>query len=317
LLEIKFDWEKSKKPVLILASVIVMIFIFGAIKTSSLMAPGEDTIKVAAIIIHPEWGKTTPMEKVFADKMTSPFEKRLSEIESLTKTVASNGAKIASFMEFAMIINEEDHDKLREEFRRISKENDIYLVMSYAYFAKEGKGENKHLLIDNNGEILLDYTKRYLAGIGDIGETGVFIKGPEIIQSVETPYGKITVTVCRDMEMAKYMKQAGEADVDIMFSSAYEWPKAWIPNNPHRAIENGFSLVRTTYNGVSHSQDYNGKILNQMYFEETDSGIMYTDVPTKGVKTLYPRVGKSIGWLSALGLLVLIGFAIKHRKKEN
>ncbi|MFC1965695.1 nitrilase-related carbon-nitrogen hydrolase [Chloroflexota bacterium] len=68
----------------------------------------------------------------------------------------------------------------------------------------------------------------------------------DIFQSADTPYGKIAVSICRDMEMAKYMKQAGKAGVDIMFSSAYEWPKSWVPSNIHRAIENGFSLVRPT-----------------------------------------------------------------------
>jgi len=316
LWEKNFDWKKSKKLVLILSSVVLLIFLFGAIKTSSLMAPGTDTVKVAAIIIHPEGGEAIPMEKVFKDRSTSPFEKRLSKIENLIKTAASNDAKIASFQENAIIINEEDHDKLREEFKRIAQESNIYLTITYAYYAKEGKGENKHLLIDNNGKILLDYTKRYLVGIGDLGETGVFIKGPEIIQSADTPYGKIGLSVCRDMEMAKYIKQAGKAGVDIMFSSAYEWPKSWLPSNIHKAIENGFSLVRPTYNGITHAQDYNGNILNQMDFDETDTGIMYADIPTKGVKTLYPRVGKLIGWLSALGLLILIVFALKNRKKE-
>jgi apolipoprotein N-acyltransferase len=316
LWEIKFDRKKSKKLVLIFSSVVLMIFLFGAIKTSSLMAPGKDTVKVAAIIIHPEWGKTTPMEKVFADKVTSPFEKTLSEIENLVKTAASNNAKIASFMEFTMIIDEEDHDKLQEELSRISQENDIYLSFSYGYYAKEGKGENKHILIDNKGEILIDYSKKYLLGIGDLGETRVFKKGPEILQFADTPYGKISLSVCREMEMEKYMIQAGKAGVDIMFSSAYEWPKTWLPNNLQMAIVNGFSLVRTAYNGVTHSQDYNGNILNQMDFDETDTGIMYTDVPTKGVKTLYPRVGALIGWLSVLGLLILIVFVIINRKKE-
>ena len=245
--------------------------------------------------------------------MTSPFEKTISEIENLIKTAASNDAKIASFMEFAMIIDEEDHEKLQKEFSRISRENDIFMTMNYAYYAKEGKGENKHLLIDNNGEILIDYTKRYLAGMGGIGETGVFRKGPEIIQSADTPYGKIALSVCREMEMEKYMIQAGKAGVDIMFSSAYEWPKTWLPNNLQMAIINGFSLVRVAYNGVSHSQDYNGNILNQMYFEDTDTGIMYADVPTKGVKTLYPRVGKLIGWLSALGLLILLVIVVVQK----
>ena len=65
-----------------------------------------------------------------------------------------------------MIINEEEEVMLREQYQRIAKENGIFLSITYAYFAKEGKGENKHLFIGGDGKILLDYTKRYLLGFG-------------------------------------------------------------------------------------------------------------------------------------------------------
>jgi apolipoprotein N-acyltransferase len=210
-----------------------------------------------------------------------------------------------------MVIDEKDHGRLRAELARIAEENGMYLAFSYGYYS-EPKGENKHVLIDDSGSILIDYAKRYLLGMGDVGETKVFRKGPEILQFADTPYGRITLTVCREMEMEKYMIQAGGAD--IMFSSAYEWPETWLPNNLQMPAVNGFSLVRTAYNGVTHSQDYNGRLLDQMHFEDT-SGIMYTEVPVKGVKTLYSYVGKSIGWLSALGLLVLLVLAVMRRKK--
>lgn len=310
LWEVNFDWKKSKKMVLVLSSVLLTTFIFGVIKTSSQMAPGTDTVKVAAIIIPPEGVMAAPMEKIWSQRVTSPLEKTISEIENRVKTAATNRAKIASFHELAMIIDEEDHDRLREELQRISRDSNIFMTMSYGYYAREGKGENKHLLINSDGEILIDYSKRYLVGIGDLGEKSVFRIGPEIIQWADTPYGRIALSICRDMEMAKYIKQAGKAGVDIMISSAYDWPKAWLPNNTNRPVENGFSFVRVTYNGVTHSQDYNGKILNKMYFEEVGTGIMYTEVPIKGVRTLYPRVGKMIGWLSAIGLLILLVVAV-------
>ena len=306
LWEMGIGLKNSKISALVLSSVVVAAFLFGAIKTSSFVAPGTDTVKIAAIILPQEGVMEAPMEKIWSQRATSPFEKTISEIENRIKTVAADGAKIASFHELAMIINEEDHGKLRMELQRISRDNDIFMTMSYGYYAKEGKGENKHLLISNEGEVLIDYSKRYLVGIGDLGEKSVFRIGAEIIQWADTPYGRIALSICRDMEMAKYIRQAGRAGTDIMISSAYDWPKAWLPNNTHRPVENGFSLVRVTYNGITHSQDYNGKILNKMAFDETDTGIMYTDVPTKGVRTLYPRVGKSIGWLSAIGLLALI-----------
>jgi len=314
--ENKFSLKKTKKLALVFLSIVLLIFLFGAIKTSFIDSQ-SDTVKVAAIIFPPEDGKTVSMEEIFYQKIISPFEKRISEIENLTKIAASNGAKIVSFQEFAMVIYEEDEDKFITKCQEIAKENNVYFSINYAYFAREGKGKNKHSLIDDNGNILLDYTKKYLAGIGDVGETRVFVKGPEIIQSVDTPYGRIGVSICREIDMAKYMKQAGKQNVDIMLSPAYEWPKNLVINYGYmRAIENGFSLVRPTYNGITFAVDFNGNILNQMDFDETEDGIMYADVPTKGVRTLYPHIGDIFGWICVLGLLGLIVFSIINRKKK-
>jgi len=316
LWENNFNWSKNKKIAITFITIVIVIFSFGAFKISS-SSPEQETVKIAAIVLIPEEGDPVSMDQVWVDKLVSPFEERISRIENLTKTVASNDVKIVSFSEFALVIYEEDVGRAREVYQRIAKENDVYLSINYAYYAKEGKGENKHLLIDNNGEILLDYTKRYLFGIGDLGETGVYIKGPEIIQSVDTPYGKIAVSICRDMEFPHYIRQAGRANVDIMFSPAFEWPKGLVIHSVYmRAIENGFSLVRPTFNGITIAADYNGNILNQMDSDETEDGIMYADVPTKGIKTLYSTIGDSFAWLCVLGLLGFIALTIKNRKKK-
>ena len=312
LWENNFNWSKNKKIAITFITIVIVIFSFGAFKISS-SSPEQETVKIAAIVLIPEEGDPVSMDQVWVDKLVSPFEERISRIENLTKTVASNDVKIVSFSEFALVIYEEDVGRAREVYQRIAKENDVYLSINYAYYAKEGKGENKHLLIDNNGEILLDYTKRYLFGIGDLGETGVYIKGPEIIQSVDTPYGKIAVSICRDMEFPHYIRQAGRANVDIMFSPAFEWPKGLVIHSVYmRAIENGFSLVRPTFNGITIAADYNGNILNQMDSDETEDGIMYADVPTKGIKTLYSTIGDSFAWLCVLGLLGFIILKIKN-----
>ena len=68
-----------------------------------------------------------------------------------------------------------------------------------------------------------------------------------------------------------------------------------------RAIENEFSMVRPVYNGFSHA--YNGKILAHMDSDKTEDGIMYADVATKGVRTIYSAIGDLLGWLCVLGFL--------------
>ncbi len=305
--ENKFKWVKIKKIAFVYSAVLLLAFLFGIVKTSSLFNPKPDTVKIAAVVLIPEDGKAILMSGIFESRATSPFNQTISRIAGLTKKAVENGAKIVAFQEFAMVINQEDESRLRAQYKEIAKDNNTFLSITYAYFSKEGKGGNKHLFINGSGEILLDYTKRYLLGLGPFGESGVFNKGPEIIQSVETPYGKIGISICRDMGFPSYLRQAAKDNVDIMLSPSYDWPKsptAWYLTS---TVENGFSFVRPTYNGYSYAADYHGNELAHMDSGQTEEGIMYSDVPVKGINVLYPILGDLLGWLSVVVMLILIG----------
>ena len=313
--EKKFNWGEIKKITLIFLSIFLIIILFGAIKTSSLISHESDSVKIASIVLIPEEGKAVDPEGLFS-KEPSPYEETMSRIEALTKKAALNNAKIVTFQETSIKISEENETKLMGQIKRIAKENDIYFSLSYGVFPEEGKGWNKHVVINNHGEIEIDYSKRYLKGLGDIGETLMYKKGPEVIQATDTPYGRIGVSICRDMEFPPYIRQAGKNKVDIMLNPSYDIPKSTGPSNSLRAIENGFSLVRPVYNGYSYAVDYNGRILAHMDSDKTEDGIMYADVPTKGVKTIYSTIGDSFAWLCVLGLLGFIALTIKNRKKK-
>jgi len=315
--ENQFRWTKVKTPAITYSAVLLLTFLFGIVKTSRLFSPESDTVKIAAVVLIPEDGEAVPMSRIFETRTTSPYEQTVSRIEGLTHKAVENGAQIVSFQEFAMVINQEDVNRLRERYRQIARDNNTFLSVTYAYFSKEGKGENKHLFLDGNGEILLDYTKRYLLGLGSFGEPGVFNKGPEIIQSVETSYGRIGISICKDMAFPSYLKQAARAHVDIMLSPSYDWPKsptAWYLTS---TIENGFSFVRPTYNGYSYAADYNGNELTHMDSDRTDDGIMYADVPVQGIRVLYPVMGDLLGWLSVAAMLILIVWNMIMRRKER
>ncbi len=319
--ENSFQWRKIRWVSAIFLSMVTLVFLFGVIKISS-SDPEPSTVKIAAVVLVPEEGDAVSLEQAWAEKRVSPFEQTVARIAGLVETAALNGAKIVSFQEFAMLINEESEQRLREEYQRIAKEHNVYLSITYAYYAQEGKGENKHLLIDDDGQIRLDYSKRYVSGLAelDLGEAGMYRKGPEILQSVDTPYGRIAVSICRDMEFPHFMRQAGKDGVDIMLSPAYEWPKGLVVHSVYmRGIEYGFSLVRPAYNGITIAQDFNGRILSQMDSEETDDGILYADVPTRGVNTLYTEVGDLLGWGSVLGFLglVLLSVVLSIRRKKE
>jgi apolipoprotein N-acyltransferase len=304
--EQRFQWAKIKKLVIFYPSLILSILVYGWLKTSSFFNPESETVKIAALVLIPEDGQAVLMSRIFESKSTSPYETSMSRIEELTAEAAGSGAAIVTFQEFAMLINQEDENKLRAHYQQIARDNNTYLSISYAYFVENGKGENKHLFIDGDGKILLDYTKRYLVGMGPFGETGVFKKGPEIIQSVETPYGRVGITICRDMSFHSFLRQAANDRVDIMLSPSYDWPKSPAPWYLTSTIENGFSFVRPTYNGYSYAADYHGRVLAHMDSDQTEDGIMYADVPVKGIRVPYPLMGDLLGWLSMAGLLILL-----------
>jgi apolipoprotein N-acyltransferase len=314
--ENQLRWANIRKLAIAYPSVIVSFFLLGWLKTSSLLNPEKETVHIAAVVLIPENGEAVPMSRIFETKATSPYGETLKRIEGLTKKAVEAGARIVSFQEYAMVIHREDEIRLREDYQRIARQNNTYLSITYACFSENDKGENKHIFINGKGEILLDYTKRYLLGLGPFGESGVFKKGPEIIQSVETPYGKIGISICRDMSFPSYQRQASKAHVDIMLSPSYDWPKSPSPWYLPATIENGFSFVRPTYNGYSYAADYHGNVLAHMDSDLTAEGIMYADVPVRGIRVLYPLVGDLMGWLSVVATFIILGLTFFKRNED-
>lgn len=314
-----FNWKQIKTVTVTFAFTLLAILLFGTVKTSSLMNPESDTVKIAAIALLPEDGEGFDTEGLFS-RAPSPYEETMSKIEALTKEAASNGAKIVAFQETAIKVTEKDENTFIERCKSIAVEHDVYFSVGYGVFPNEGKGWNKSILISHQGELDVDYRKRYLLGLGDLfGETRIYKKGPEVIQSTETPYGRIGVSICRDLSFSAYARQGGEQHVDIMLNPSYDVPKSKGPLYALRTIENGYSIVRSVYNGYSYAVDHNGKLLADMDSDNTDPGIMYADVPTKGVNTIYATLGDLLGWLCVLGLGVFVVMSIKGRvhKKYN
>ncbi|WP_411891680.1 nitrilase-related carbon-nitrogen hydrolase [Yoonia sp. SDW83-1] len=171
-----------------------------------------------------------------------------------------------------------------------------------------------HLLLDDQGDIRIHYDKRFLWGWGSAGEPLVFNKGAEIVQSIENPYGRIAVSVCRDMTFPAFARQAGLAGADIMLVPSYDFPKSTGPSDNERTIENGFTMIRPTNNGVSFAADPYGRILARMDSAHGGTGIMFVDVLTIGVDTLYSRWGDWFGWLNVVLLAGLIGTALLRRR---
>lgn len=314
--EQRFNLSRVRSPALAIAVVLISLLLFGAFKTKAPAKSEQDVVRVAAIFLPPEDGKAFDPNGLFSQE-PSHYDATLAQIEALTEKAASRGAKIVAFQESALKVHETDEDKVMVDFSTLAVKNGVYFSIGYGVFPDEGKGWNKAVLISDQGEVGVDYRKRYLLGFGDFGETRIYNKGPEIIQSLDSPYGRIGVSICRDMSFPGYARQAGEQRVDIMLNPSYDVPKSGGPMYSLRAVENGFAMIRPVYNGFSYAVDANGRVLSSMDSDQTDTGIMYAEVPTQGVKTLYSRVGDMLGWFCVVGFLVFLPLNLLLRREQN
>jgi apolipoprotein N-acyltransferase len=175
--------------------------------------------------------------------------------------------------------------------------------------------ENVLVLLGPDGNVAWRYAKsRPVPGF----EAAMQVPGDGRLKFADTPYGRISGVICFDGDFPRLLAQAGAARADLVLDPASDW-RAIDPWHTQmasfRAIEQGFNLVRQTRAGLSAAYDYQGRPLAAMdHFSSTDR-VLVAAVPTRGVATLYARLGDWLVWVSALLLLYSIVRAALARDK--
>jgi apolipoprotein N-acyltransferase len=117
------------------------------------------------------------------------------------------------------------------------------------------------------------------------------------------------------MDFPGFINQLHDKNVDIMLVPGYDWPVI-TPYHTYvssfRALELGFNMVRSASKGLSASFNYKGQLLSSMDYYKTNELILYSDIPTKGQKTLYSILGDYFAWLCILFFVIMSGIIIKR-----
>lgn len=320
-----FRLEETKKGVVIFLSIAISLLVYGGIKVSPYNFDYEgDTVRIAAAVFQNEPGKQNPgIDKMLNERLFTPLEETLEKIRCATTEAASSHSEIIVFQEFSLVIPEEEEQEAILNLKEIAKENDIYLCIAYVSMPEllegehkefmgymelsdeEEEGKNMALFISNRGEIVTEYQKHNLV----FGEDTWVLEGPGVIPVVETPHGRVGIAICRDMEFPDYMRQAGKQNADIVLAPSYEAMISLSITYAQmlRSIEHGFSFVRPCANGLSIAVDFNGRLLSSMNYFTSSNSIMYADVPTKGIRTIYTSIGDLFAWIC---VFVLCGFIL-------
>jgi apolipoprotein N-acyltransferase len=251
---------------------------------------------------------------------TAGFRQAVNELhaEELNqiRSMAENGAVMVSMQEAAGMGMTDQVEALIANASALAKEQGIYIILPILDVEKSPV-ENIVHIINPNGEVALTHVK--YGGNQFEGS----LKGDGVLQTVDTPYGRISSIICWDADFPNVIKQAGELDVDLLFIPANDWLEAKDIHDgmaAFRAVENGMSIFRQTGSGVSSAVDPYGRTLQRLdIFEEPGTGtfasVQSLDMPISSVPTLYPIVGDLVGnGMMVLTLGLVIGLWLSHKR---
>ncbi|HCK64796.1 MAG TPA: hypothetical protein DHW49_00890 [Anaerolineae bacterium] len=246
----------------------------------------------------------------------SVSELHIQQLNQIRK-LADEGANIISLQEGAGIGFTNEVEQLIADASAIAQEKNIYIVLP-TFDMEKTPAENKVHIIDPTGTVVLTHTKY---GGNDFEGT---LKGDGILQSVDTPYGKLSAVICWDADFPDVIKQAGEQNIDLLFIPSQDWLEVKDIHSGmsvFRAVENGMTIFRQTGQGVSIVTDAYGNQYNRVdSFENETEGfasVQNVSTPIGSVNTLYPSLGDFLGNFMQIGLLGLVIGLWLTRKKEG
>ncbi|MBK9206794.1 MAG: hypothetical protein IPL71_00210 [Anaerolineales bacterium] len=311
-------WEvKPARLSLTFAGVLALILALSFGRTLLPNQP-EQTAQIAGFSLPA--GKLSQVLDPISDGDETGFRQLVDELhaEELNqiRTMADEGANIVVLQEGAGMGMSDQVEALIAESSAIAKEKNIYIVLPTFDLGKK-PAENVVRIIDPNGDVVLTHVKY---GGNDFEGS---LKGDGILQTIDTPYGKLSAIICWDADFPNAVKQAGEQNVDLLFVPSNDWVEV---KDIHagmaafRAVENGMSIFRQTGEGVSSVIDAHGKVVNRvdMFKENANgfTGIQNVQTPIGSVDTLYSSVGDGVGTLTLLSLVGLfVGLWITRKKK--
>jgi apolipoprotein N-acyltransferase len=123
------------------------------------------------------------------------------------------------------------------------------------------------------------------------------------------------------MDYPDFMRQAEQQGADIVLSGAIDGTQASKGNPMHsimasyRAIESGMSMARAGKYAQNLAVDYQGRTLASANYYTADGRTLVAHVPTKGVATIYARLGDFFPWLCILCLVGFVGYAIARANR--
>jgi apolipoprotein N-acyltransferase len=312
-----FQSRTARRTAALCAGSIIAVILLGGLRLA-LFPPAAPAVRIASIsrgAVPPPPATAGVFHRIFAGQATP------ADLDALRAWSAANdndllgkaeremqsGAKIVFWGEANAYVFADDEPALIARGQQLAAKYHAYLGMALGVLHTTPRPamENKVVLIQPDGEISWQYNKAHpVPG----AEASHIIRGDGKLRGLDTPYGHLSTVICFDGDSPQLLAQAGAFGTDIILDSANDW-RAIDPWHTQmasfRGIEQGANLIRQTSGGLSAAYDYQGHRLSAMDHFQTSDYVMVSMVPTRGVHTIYSRLGDWFAWFSIATLVVL------------
>lgn len=222
------------------------------------------------------------------------------------------GASVIVWPEATAPVLAEDEAALLQRGGALARSHGAHLLMGVAtlHAGPPFRIENRAILVGPSGESAFAYRKtRPVPG----WEAQVSLAGDGTIPVRATPFGRLAAAICFDLDFPGLLRQAGIGHADLLLAPASDWPAIAMIHHAmaaFRAVENGFTLVRSARWGVSGVVDPYGRTRAITDHAALGGDAAVAFAGTAGRRTVYARVGDAFAWLCIAVAGTAAGWAI-------
>ena len=229
-----------------------------------------------------------------APQMKALYASVQDELLTNTRAAAKAGARIVLWSETGAPVLEADKSALLAKVANVAREERVYVDAAIGVPFER----NETYLVAPNGDEQWHYRKNH--PVPGLEPVAPYRNDAPVAQ---TPFGKLSNVICYDGDFPALTR----TPVDIMLLPGWDWREMGYTHTMNmarlRAIENGYSLIRIDFIGVSAAFDPYGRVLAMQDTLPAQSHIMIADLPTKRVWTLYSEIGDVFAWLCVVTAL--------------
>ncbi len=229
-----------------------------------------------------------------------------------TRRAAEAGASLVVWNEGATVVMPDREPAFLARAAAAARDARVELVVSYVSPVSMSPllYENQYRWIRPDGTV----DHRYLKHEPVPGEPAV--RGTEDHRAVETGFGRASGAICYDYDFPALAREHALLGVDVVALPSSDW-RGIDPIHTQmaalRAIEGGYSVLRSTRMGLSAGIDAHGRLRGWLSANESGERLLVVTLPASRRATIYATIGDALVFAGLAWVLTLATSVVLRR----